>query len=273
MRLLECVIASKNGVLLKNRDRAYFPHLYIYRVIQPNSEIVFLYDSVTGWAEGMNSNGVAIVNSALIVQRDEREHKIARAKGKKSDDGKIIVEALKKKSIKDILDTILYFKGGLQGHTFINYKGTLYKIEKIPDKYSIRKSKSGKFFARTNHGIDFPNEGYASGIGYLSTRYRLKQTLDKLKDSDPEEWHEEMKIQKYDPSSTLNVVRDSKLFTSSQLLLDVKKLTFDVYVVKKKALYMGLKTVNKGNNPDRELIKISVTEFTPKHHRDFDIKD
>ena len=50
--------------------------------------IVFLYflDDDTDWSEGMNSAGIGVINSALMVNADEKEKKMIKLKGTTSEE-------------------------------------------------------------------------------------------------------------------------------------------------------------------------------------------
>lgn len=64
-----CVIlyTEINGkkILAKNRDRAYKPNIKIIHEIVNGIEVAYLKDENSGWIEGMNADGVGIVNSTL----------------------------------------------------------------------------------------------------------------------------------------------------------------------------------------------------------------
>ena len=48
----------------KNRDRNYTPKLKVVREISGNGiEVCYVQDQDTDWSEGMNSNGIGLVNS------------------------------------------------------------------------------------------------------------------------------------------------------------------------------------------------------------------
>ena len=73
----ECIIThtvlNDKVLLAKNRDRAYNPNIGIVRDLVDGVEIVYILDKDTDWSEGMNSNGIGIINSALMVTADENE--------------------------------------------------------------------------------------------------------------------------------------------------------------------------------------------------------
>ena len=95
----ECLaVAKKFGddiVLGKNRDRNYNPNLKVVRELSGYGvEICYVVDQDTDWAEGLNSEGIGIVNSALFVKRDEKDFDKAKKKKAMSKDGVRIREAL-----------------------------------------------------------------------------------------------------------------------------------------------------------------------------------
>ena len=91
----ECTIAhavvDNKIILAKNRDRSYSARVRVVRELINDVEMVYIIDEDTDWSEGMNSFGTAVINSALMVNADEKEKKIAKSKGKPSEDGKKII--------------------------------------------------------------------------------------------------------------------------------------------------------------------------------------
>ena len=71
MKLSECIIVSKEindkFILAKNRERAYNPSLEIVHTIIDGVEVAYLHDLITDWSEGLNENGIGVVNAALLV--------------------------------------------------------------------------------------------------------------------------------------------------------------------------------------------------------------
>jgi len=111
-------------LLAKNRDRAYNPTIGIVRELIDGVEVVYILDKDTDWSEGMNSHGIGILNSALMVTADENEKKIIKKKGgKPGPDGGKIRAALAKPKLSQAIRSITNYKGGgeysLMGHTFI----------------------------------------------------------------------------------------------------------------------------------------------------------
>ena len=129
----ECIAMAKSFgndiVLAKNRDRNYSPEIKIVKELTGYGvELCYIVDMKTDWSEGMNDKGIAIINSALFVHRDEKEKKLSK-KQKQSKDGVRIREALAKTKLVDVIDTILNFHGGVKGHTIVTDGKKLISIE------------------------------------------------------------------------------------------------------------------------------------------------
>jgi len=76
-RIDECIIvageAGGDHVLAKTRDRNYHARVQIIRdLLDDGTEIVYFEDLDTGYAEGMNSHGLGVINSALSIADDEK---------------------------------------------------------------------------------------------------------------------------------------------------------------------------------------------------------
>lgn len=188
----ECVIASipdkKSMFIVKNRDRNYIPKIELNHRIINSIEVFYYKDEYTGWIEGINEHGVAIINSSLTVQYDEKEMKLA-SENKSKGDGQKILEALTKKDIKEVIQVLWNKNYKLFGHTFINFKDKSYSVECTPNsKVFIRLIKDIK--VETNHGRIVSKAGYIKGKSKLSTMARQiisQHELDKLNSSDPDE--------------------------------------------------------------------------------------
>ena len=107
-------------VIGKNRDRNYTPKLKVVREISGNGiEVCYVQDQDTDWSEGMNSNGVGLVNSALFVKRDEKDFDKAKKKKAPSKDGIRIRHALSKDTRScRIIENLTPVKG----HTLVSNK-------------------------------------------------------------------------------------------------------------------------------------------------------
>jgi hypothetical protein len=220
--LNECIIlANKNNnkhFLAKNRDRTYIPELSIIREVIDDLEIVYFKDEITGWIEGLNSNKIGIINSALLVEDDENANNIIKS------DSEIIYKILCSKKLDDALDILVNYKNGLQGHTFLSDSETLYSVELInQNQIKIQRKKFDKPIVRTNHGNSFKNVGYTSGYKYTSSVLRKKQILENIKDNS--NYFDLLTNSKYKENSNYNVFRKTKeMFTTSQFFFNLDEL-------------------------------------------------
>ena len=165
-----CIIAAKyfdnvGWVGAKNRDRNYIPEISFKYQTSDSTEILIFWDEVTKYCEGLNSNGVCILSSSLMVKDDEKEITV-RTKSP-SKDGIKIKKALKCLTIKEAAKCLIEEK--LPGNTLIFDKNTCYLIEgcwkpggykKEDYAYKIKKIPHNETVVRTNHGVWLPWAGY-----------------------------------------------------------------------------------------------------------------
>lgn len=261
-----CIIISKKigdaRIIAKNRDRAYKASLEIVHTLINGVEIAYIRDTVTDWSEGMNEYGIGILNTALMVGYDETEEKIVKKTGKPSKDGLKIRTALCNKSIKDVIQSVVTFNGGVRGHTFVSNPSSTVSIEmtsKHSPKYSIHKTKD---VVRTNHGHFYGDAGYTQGADYVSSKIRklsAEKVLSKI--TTPDGILPSLRKKMYAYDSPLNMRRDTeKMQTSSQLLLDLKKLSFNLVLINKNIdSFVGIRVeLPDGYEPK---IKIAVTKI------------
>jgi hypothetical protein len=173
---------------------------------------------------GLNEFGIGIVNSALMVGRDEYEKKLVKKSGKLSKDGIKIRKALTQKTLKSAITYATKFNGGIKGHTFVSSPKYMVSIEST-SKHNphIQLQNSENPIVRTNHGHIFTNAGYQSGIKYLSSKMRkisAENVLDKVKS-----WKDISKVMRkqfFKQDSPLNMRRDTKsMWTSSQMVINL----------------------------------------------------
>ena len=94
-----CVAVGKyfpalGWVVAKNRDRNYdLAVSFDERTTEDGLDVLVYADDVTGYREGLNSNGVAVVSTALLVLDDEKEAEKERER-KLSKDGQKLNRAL-----------------------------------------------------------------------------------------------------------------------------------------------------------------------------------
>jgi len=250
----ECIIVSKEVgdkfILAKNRDRAYKPKLEIIHTLFDGVEVVYLYDLTTDWSEGMNEFGIGVVNSALLVGRDESEHKIIKKGGKPGPDGNKIRNIIKQPKLIDAIRSALTYRGksklALKGHTFISSPKHMVSIEttsKHKPEVKLRNIESP--IVRTNHGHVFTDAGYTEGEKYLSSKIR-KITAEKQVDG-VDDWREiaaAMRKEFFPTKPMLNMKRDTeKMFTSSQVVMNLTDRVFQfTYFSDKVQHFGGIKT-------------------------------
>ena len=195
-----CIVAlkyfEKDGwVGVKNRDRNYYPKIFIKQSFRENIERMFIWDDKTKYTEGMNEHGVCILSAAMATKDDETEIEKAEKKKKEtgnfySPDGKIIRTALLEDNP---LDTLNYcIENKLSGNTIIWNKEIAYVLEgafKKDEYYHESKKIDHKDTAvRTNHGIWLGWAGYtykendkSSLLPSKSSRERLKIVKEDIK--------------------------------------------------------------------------------------------
>lgn len=234
-----CIIASipteSGPILLKNRDRNYYPDMKLFHVTWNGMEVAVLADMHTEWMEGMSEAGVAIVNSALMVHRDEKESKKSK-KGKKTHDGKRIMRGLRYTDIDEVIESLTTYRKGLKGHTFIATKDSLWSIESYPGYDPlVFQLDPNKLHVRTNHGHLYKDLGYTEedGIDFNSTRirYRLAQKMLKGKTTE-EEIVRALNTPVFELENPYNMVRRTdNMRTSSQWLLNPGAGKTSVHIV------------------------------------------
>jgi hypothetical protein len=262
-----CVIVSKEVddkfILAKNRDRAYEPVIEVVHEILDGVEVAYLHDVTTDWSEGLNEYGIGLVNSALMVGRDEFEKKIVKKSGKPSKDGIKIRKTLTQKTLKDALKYALKFKGGIKGHTFISSPNHMVSIE-VTSKHNphVELQNVENPIVRTNHGHVFTDAGYRNGIKYLSSKMRkisAEKVIDKVKD-----WKQISKVlrkQFFKQNSQLNMRRDTKtMWTSSQTVMNLTDRILEVTIFTDKVKeFKGV--VNKLPKNYTPKIKIMINKW------------
>lgn len=255
--LNECVIIGKRidrgdapplVILGKNRDRNYRPKLFVYYIRRNNLDIVLLYDARTGWCEGMNSNGIGIVNTALSVQRDEAEGHSNRIKKdlkkNRTLDGAKVFRALQYSTIAPAVKSIALYEGGLAGHTIIgNGDGRMYTVELGEDVSPIATTLKSPWVVRTNHGERNTSLGYTAGEDFISSRMRKKLVVSKVKDAANVD-DIVMALSQRPNEAWQNPFREApaKMRTTSQLILDLTNLTFTLRIVEKYVTFNGIRT-------------------------------
>ena len=274
--LRECIIThtvmDDKVLLAKNRDRAYNPTISIVRELIDGVEVVYILDKDTDWSEGMNSYGIGILNSALMVTADENEKKIIKKKGgKPGPDGGKIRAALAKPKLSQAIRSITNYKGGgeysLMGHTFICSPKDSLSIEVTSKHIPVINRLDKKLnHARTNHGYDYPDSGYTTGKNKISseTRWRIAQKiLDTAKnpsdilDGLSTYFSTNMRNNPYrDKDKVVNPSEKDVLSTSTQILMNLNDLIFNVRIDKDKCEFTGINDTTPSDYTPK--IKINV---------------
>jgi len=185
-----CVIlfTTINGkkILAKNRDRIYHPNIEIIHEIIDGIEIVYLMDKKTGWIEGMNENGLALLNATLNMKDSDSKSFINTRKNILKKKKNKIFNALKNNTKKNIFYNLIKKSEDpdliLEGNTLLHYNNEVYHIENdIFNKFNIRNIK--KPLVLTNHSKYLRNLGYTKGKKGLSSFLRQKLVEMKLNEN------------------------------------------------------------------------------------------
>jgi hypothetical protein len=231
-----CIIVAKyfeniGWAGAKNRDRNYTPTLDFIEDEHDGIARIMMHDQVTGYKEGMNSEGVSILNTSLDVLDDESE--IEAGTAKTSPDGRIISQALTFRYPRDAAKYLIQHKLG--GCTIVFNQYDTYLIEatdddgKAPYRYIMKKIPHSETVARTNHGIWIPDAGYQrvpnnsnETLSRISSDSRLIQAQAVVEEAqDPEDLVDGM-CQVFVNDPQLNIMRMSterkKMRTTSQQL-------------------------------------------------------
>ena len=172
-----CVVVSKyfddtGWVLAKNRDRNYVPTIKMVQTLRDGVERLYLFDTQTGYSEGLNEFGVSIVSAAVSVKTDEKEGKTKKASvNGTSPDGKRIRSALLEKTVDAAVKKLIESK--IPGNTFVTdgkqcilIEGGYHPEDSDQKNYESRvvKCERNKTYVRTNHGVLLPFLGYSDKI-------------------------------------------------------------------------------------------------------------
>lgn len=253
-----CVIAaipSENGVyLLKNRDRNYNPNLCLVQFDMDDIQTIALIDEVTQWLEGMNEAGIAIVNSALMVNHDEKEKKKSTS-GQKSEDGARILKALQYVTLDEAVQSLLTYRDGIKGHTLVTDGTTLYHIESTSEHAPhVQKLNPSELHVFTNHGIHHKDAGYTEGVDKKSSHLRLQNAKKALSScSEPHDMIHKLCHRYHDQNSPHNPVRDTEdMRTSSQLIFHPFSKSTWVHLMEDKVESFKIKDIRK--SPSKGLL-------------------
>lgn len=269
--LEECTsvgITIKNDIILaKNRDRTYNPTIQMVRDIINDTEVLYMYDVGTDYSEGMNEYGIGIVNTTLQGKEDEKEIKLTHKHKKLSADGHKIRRALGYSEVDDIVESLDLFKRGLGGHTTVGHKKGFVSIEKIRmGKPKIEYLDKSGVIIRTNHGIEYPDQGYQHGTDRESSISRSYYAYEAAKKAaDPESLLDLMR-QHHGIAGYLEPYRTNyKVWTSTQIMMNLTKLHM-YFVIDENTKFIGIE--NRLPSNYKHKIKLSIfglhTKYTAK---------
>jgi hypothetical protein len=271
----ECIIThsilDKKVIMAKNRDRAYTAKVKVVRELVGQIEMVYILDDDTDWSEGMNSKGIGIINSALMVDADEKEKKKIKKGGRPSEDGLKIRRALMYPKLYQTIKSIVKFTGkdeaevGVKGHTFVASKAKSFAIEMTSEQGPAIKELDRRLgHVRTNHGYEYGNAGYTSGQSKNSshTRWDIAQkVLQKAKKPtdvlDGLSGYYPVNM-KNNPYRNIDMVKNKSkkdvLSTTGQLMMNLTDLEFLVRMDSDKSEWLGI----EDRTPDYYEPKIKI---------------
>jgi hypothetical protein len=222
-----------------------------------------------------------------MVNADEKEKKLAKSKGKPSEDGKKIRRALMFKKPQDTIMSVVNFKGddvrdvGVKGHTFVATKNHTFSIEMTSEhKPVIKKLNRKHVHIRTNHGYDYKDSGYTSGLNKTSSHLRWKYAQDILANTKtPEDMLDGLSTYQADnarnnPYRNVDMVKDKTkkdiLSTTGQIMMNLTDLEFTLRMDEDKSSYFGIDDrTPEGYQPK---IKIKVEYTKPKQDKNESVK-
>jgi hypothetical protein len=271
--LHECTVAAVrvgDGIVLaKNRDRGYKAKMNVVHEIVDDVEIVYWHDTETDWSEGMNEYGIGVVNSSLMVRQDEKESdKVSKSKKTKlSHDGEKMRHALRFKTLKEVIKSIISYEGsdkkevGVKGETIVANPKNIYVVELTSKDTPVitKVEEDEKVTVRTNHGIAHKVAGYTHGIKKKSSHMRMKYAKEHLKNvTSDQEVIDRMKEQ-YNKNKFFNPYRRKNMYnmqTVGQIMMNLDKKEVTVRMDNKMGKFEGI--INKLPKDYTPKIKIKI---------------
>ena len=280
--LEECVIARMHidgkTILAKNRDRMYAPELEVKHELVNGVEVVYMHDVLTDWSEGMNSNGIGVLNASLSVVFDEAEGDLAKEKAKKgksgkpSYDGLKIRKALSTSKLSQAMRSVISYRGedlkdvGVKGMTIVSSAKFGFIIEMTSKHLPIiTKIKPEEIVTRTNHGHAYPDAGYTGGLKKHSSTSREALAYNALQQVTSEKEVLDAMSKQHVTDKFMNPYRRSNSFdisTSSQVLMDLTNLMFEFRHDHSNSEFKGYHNrLPKGYNPKIKVVIKNTTDL------------
>jgi hypothetical protein len=240
-----CIItAARHGknrslCLTKTRDRAYNPRLTLCYTEHRGVAILMYLDLETTWVEGINEHGLTVVNSALMVKRDEKEHKKGKGTGKTSQDSQTMMSLLSCRDLDEALE--MSRVNPLRGHTLITDGRELVHTEYTSRSPYLEESLDTEgIHAYTNHGILIPKEGYPPTTDDgISSRRRSQNALKALnmRQGEPSDFLKLLPALRLQPGTKHphDMIRDTeKMRTSTQAIFCPDSRTLHLQLIEGK---------------------------------------
>ena len=242
-----CILIGKyfdnfGWVGVKNRDRNYIPEISFRKQHHDGIEILYFWDDITQYCEGINSQGICVLSASLMVLDDEKE--ITQRAKTPSVDGVKIKQALTNNNIKQVVYQLI--KNQLTGNTLVFDQDNMYLIEgawrKLKQRsnfrFQVEKIDPKDTVVRTNHGVWLPWAGYqrvtdpaqtASRISSESRRLCAQRVANRARD--PEDIIDGLTLN-FTNDPQLNPLRTTqekkKMRTTSQILVIPRERTMYV---------------------------------------------
>jgi hypothetical protein len=255
---------KKNNILIKNRDTKHIPQIRIIHEIINNVEIIYIHDIITGWIEGLNDHGYAIINSSLNLKSgtkitDKNYQQKIKSQTK-------YLNAISTNSINKFQNLIInksyYHDITLQGHTIFGSPYFCVHMESYTDKEPIINLLDISS-VYTNNGIQLKNIEQSSWtISSILRKKIIEEELNMNKDN-INSYSDLLNLLNinYDNLDTIyHPYRCNDTFTSSQLLMDLNNRVFIFNYDKNKCIYEGL--VDRLPTGYKSKIKIKINKIT-----------
>lgn len=215
-------------------------------------EILYFWDDITQYCEGMNSAGVGVLSASLMVLDDEKEIE-TRAKTP-SRDGKKIKSALRHADPRETVRELIHSE--LTGNTIVFNQNHMYVLEGAQGSNAngsrqyqsrARLIPRDNIVARTNHGIWLPWAGYQRGVDEGQTLSRISSESRRLiaqavttHAQTPEQILDGLTAN-FTGNGQLNAIRTSnkkkKMRTTSQILIVPRERTMYVRPVQSNIVF------------------------------------